>query len=156
MIWVNFVISEQKMDFTNDFARFKKSKSFESIFRIQKSIEIASIFKECVDTRSLLFERLFALNRKYCGHGTFQKIQTMQHHGPDIKDASILRCIFRLWNSSCGDCAPYSPHLLRRIIALWRPGSNGNLLKAISQDQTPFNLSKIRIRIYINLGDELL
>ena len=156
MIWVNFANSEQKMDFTNDFARFKKSKSFESIFRIQKSIEIASIFKKSADTRSLLFERLFALNRKYCGHGTFQKIQTMQHHGPDIKDASILRCIFRLWNSSCGDCAPYSPHLLRRIIALWRPGSNGNLLKAISQDQTPFNLSKIRIRIYINLGDELL
>ena len=68
MIWVNFANSEQKMDFTNDFARFKKSKSFESIFRIQKSIEIASIFKESVDTLSLLFERLYELNQTWCGH----------------------------------------------------------------------------------------
>ena len=32
MIWVDFAISEQKMDFNNDFARFQKSKSFERIF----------------------------------------------------------------------------------------------------------------------------
>jgi len=71
-IWVYFAISEQKMG-------FKKSKSFESIFGFQKSIEIASIFKECVDTLFLLLKKLCALNRKCCGHDTFQKIQTMQH-----------------------------------------------------------------------------
>ena len=68
MIWVNFAISEQKVDLKNHFCLLKKSKSFECIFRIQKSIEIASIFKESVDTLSLLFERLCALNRKECGH----------------------------------------------------------------------------------------
>ena len=68
MIWVNFSISEQKMDFQNHFCILKKSKSFECIFRIQKSIEIASIFKESVDTLSLLFERLYELNQKWCGH----------------------------------------------------------------------------------------
>jgi len=33
-------------------------------------MEIASILKESVDTLSLLFERLYELNRKWCGHGT--------------------------------------------------------------------------------------
>jgi len=56
------------VDFKNHFSRFKKSKSFECIFRIQKSIEIASIFKESVDTLSLLFERLYELNQTWCGH----------------------------------------------------------------------------------------
>lgn len=31
-------------------------------------MEIASIFKECVDTLSLLFERLYELNKTWCGH----------------------------------------------------------------------------------------
>jgi len=44
------VISEQKLDFKNDFSHFKKSKSFAWVFGIQKRMEIASIFKECVDT----------------------------------------------------------------------------------------------------------
>jgi len=79
MIWVNFAISEQKIDFKNHFCVLKKSKSFERIFGFQKSIEIASIFKECVDTLFLLLKKLCALNRKCCGHDTFQKIQTMQH-----------------------------------------------------------------------------
>jgi hypothetical protein len=61
------------MDFKNDFSHFKKLK----IFGFQKKVEILSIFKECVDMLSLLLEKLCALNRKCCGHGTFQKIQTM-------------------------------------------------------------------------------
>jgi hypothetical protein len=68
MILVYFAISEQKMRFKNHFFVLKKSKSFKYIFRIQKSIKIASIFKECVDTLSLLLEKLCELNRKECGH----------------------------------------------------------------------------------------
>ena len=64
MIWVNFAISEQKVDLKNHFFVLKKLKSFECIFCIQKQIEITSIFKESVDTLSLLFERLYELNRK--------------------------------------------------------------------------------------------
>jgi hypothetical protein len=30
-----------------------------------------------VDTLSLLFERLYELNRKWCGHGIFKKIKMM-------------------------------------------------------------------------------
>ena len=70
MIWVNFAILEQKVDSKIHFFVFKKSKGFESIFGFQKSIEITSIFKECVDTLSLLLEKLCELNRKECGHAT--------------------------------------------------------------------------------------
>ncbi len=56
------------MDLKNHFCVLKKSKSFECIFRIQKRIEITSIFKECVDTLFLLLKNLCALNRKWCGH----------------------------------------------------------------------------------------
>ena len=128
MIWINFAISEQKVNLKNHFCVLKKSKSFECIFRIQKSIEIASILKERVDTRSLLLEKLRELNRKCCGHDTFKKIQTMSARA-DIS-ALILKMylngemLFRLRIGSCGDYAPYSPHLLRRIIALWRPEPN--------------------------------
>jgi len=55
----------------NEFLRFKKWKSFECIFGFQKRIEITSIFKARVDTRFLFFARLYELNRKWCGHGTF-------------------------------------------------------------------------------------
>ena len=68
MIWVNFAISEQKTRFKNHFFVLKKSKSFECIFGFRKHIEITSIFKDCVDTLSLLFEKLCELNQKSCGH----------------------------------------------------------------------------------------
>ena len=38
MIWVNFAISEQKVDLKNHYFVLKKSKSFECIFQIQKGI----------------------------------------------------------------------------------------------------------------------
>ena len=68
MIWVNFAISEQKVDLKNHYFVLKKSKSFECIFWIQKRMEIVSIFKKSVDTLSLLFKRLYELNQKWCGH----------------------------------------------------------------------------------------
>jgi hypothetical protein len=65
-----------------------------------------SIFKESVSTLSLLFERLYELNRKWCGNGTL-KIKTISARA-DIMTSTLKMHLnsemhFRLQVVSYGD-----------------------------------------------------
>jgi hypothetical protein len=54
-------------------------------------MEIASIFKECVDTRSLVLEKLVNSTKKSMDTTRFKKsndVSSHQLHDPNIKDAA--------------------------------------------------------------------